>query len=79
MLEVPDAAYEVALLPFGGIQLELMQWTSPPGQHAPRGEGDVGALRLSLQLDPRRSLVDPDGLRLEATAPHPDPSGARRA
>jgi catechol 2,3-dioxygenase-like lactoylglutathione lyase family enzyme len=76
LLEVPDAAYEVALLPLPGILLELMQWTSPPGKHAQAGQCD-GGFRVSLALAGDRPLVDPDGLRLVA-APHPDPSGGRR-
>jgi catechol 2,3-dioxygenase-like lactoylglutathione lyase family enzyme len=75
MLEVPDASYDVALLPFGGISLELMQWTSPPGNDAPRGERDVGAMRLGLDLAGTGALADPDGLRLEH-APHDGTEGA---
>jgi catechol 2,3-dioxygenase-like lactoylglutathione lyase family enzyme len=85
LLEVPDASYDVALLSLRGVLLELMQWTSPPGQDAPRSEGDLGALRLSLDIAPAVSLVDPDGLRLEQAAPedgeggsHATPSGTRR-
>jgi catechol 2,3-dioxygenase-like lactoylglutathione lyase family enzyme len=77
LLEVPDAAYEVALLPLPGILLELMQWTSPPGEHAPAGERGLGGYRVSLELEGTASLVDPDGLRLTAAAPHPRASGGR--
>jgi catechol 2,3-dioxygenase-like lactoylglutathione lyase family enzyme len=71
LLEVPGASYDVALLSLTGVLLELMQWTSPPATDAPRGDRDVGALRLFLELASSASLVDPDGLRLEHAPPHP--------
>jgi catechol 2,3-dioxygenase-like lactoylglutathione lyase family enzyme len=72
LLEVPDAGYAVALLPVGGIQLELMQWSHARAAHAPRGREDVGAWSLSLavaDLDETKVRLLDAGYEVQATGP----------
>ena len=84
LLEVPDASYTVALLPVGGIQLELMQWSPPGAARSRRGPDDVGAWRLALELaDPHEAQVrlTDAGYHVQATTPSScsitDPDGVR--
>ncbi len=76
-LEVEAGAYRVALVPVGGVQLELMEWRSPGAAADRVPAGAVGDWRLGLACDaaaePGQELLDPDGLRIQlVVCPTPD-------
>lgn len=50
MLGVADASYQVALLPVGEIQIELMEWRPSRPAGAPAGAWDVGGWHLAAEV-----------------------------
>lgn len=71
MLEVPGAAYDVALLTVGGMLLELMRFSAPPGAMLPPAPDGLGAVRLTFAGPPCRS-APPDGLDVHMISAEPD-------
>jgi len=69
MLEIPGAAYDVALLPVGGLLLELMAFRVPAGRDAPPAPGGVGCMRLAF------TAKDPPGARERLAQGPPSPPG----
>ena len=69
MLEVPDAAYDVALVPVGGLLIELMSFRAPAGRTVLPPAGGVGAMRLTF------AAADPAQARERLAQAPPAPAG----
>jgi catechol 2,3-dioxygenase-like lactoylglutathione lyase family enzyme len=56
MLQVPGAAYDVALVPVAGLLVELMAFRAPAGRIQPPSHGSIGAMHLAFTAaDPARA------------------------
>jgi catechol 2,3-dioxygenase-like lactoylglutathione lyase family enzyme len=81
-LEVAGGAYRVALVPLGGVRLELMEWrpSSWPDAATPSWSGAIGSWSVGLRVggfaelseglgDESVAIEDPDGMRLVLSSP----------